>query len=378
MSLPDKQRGAPGLIPLARNAWRIGNVMLSRRLGRPPGYLPVLLMFVSWRCNLRCRMCGVCESTRTPEAFQGELNTDQWRSVLDSAATRLGTSLISISGGEPLLRKDIYDLIRHGADMGISVHICTNAVLLGVREAEQLRDAGVSTVSISLESPDAALHDYLRGDNTHEAVVRAIRLLRETAPNVRIGINYLITRRNYKDMPRMVAFAESLGVHQIKFAPIHTNLLHRHKAMEQYGDLLFTPEDLDNLKQEMEGLRRACATSRLATTSDAFIAGIHRLYSDPEPFQCYAGYALCAVSPSGQVAPCCDMDRSFSVLERPLHEIWRDPAFHELRRRVHHCEATCWDTTNTELSLRLRPISMASDLFRNWRDLRFYLGDKRQ
>lgn len=366
---------ASALWLLLRSVWRTSNVIWNRFLGHPPRYLPVLLLFVTERCNLRCRSCGVCDSALLHEK-KDPLSTEQWKAVITSAATKLGTSLVSISGGEPLLRTDIYEIIRYASDAGMSVHICTNGVLLDRDRANHLRDSGVSTVSISLESPDQETHDYLRGKNTFPSVLDSIALLKKTAPNIRIGVNYLITRRNYHNMTEMVGFAESLGVHQLKFAPIHTNLLHRHKTEEQFDDLLFREEDLDDLEREVLRAQAACAASSLLTTSDAFFSGIVALYRTPKKIRCYAGYAVCAVNASGDVSPCCDMDGEFNVKDKPLDVIWRTPAFHQLRKKVHHCDAACWDTTNTELSLRLQPWALVSDLSRNWRDLLFYFGKR--
>ena len=114
---------------MAANIWRGLNVIVSRRLGRPPRYLPVLLLFVTERCNLHCRMCGVCERPSAPSASD-ELTFSQYKTLLETAATRLGTTLVSIGGGEPLLRQDIFDIIRCAADAGMSVHICSNGLLI--------------------------------------------------------------------------------------------------------------------------------------------------------------------------------------------------------------------------------------------------------
>ena len=376
MAVENDEKRASALTLLLRSVWRTSNVVLNRYLGRPPRYLPVLLLFVTDRCNLRCRSCGVCDLA-TLSANKDSLSAKQWKSVLADAANELGTSLVSISGGEPLLRTDIYEIIRFAADAGMSVHICTNGVLIDRERALLLRDSGVSTVSISLESPDQETHDYLRGKNTYPAVIDAITLLRDNAPNIRIGINYLITRRNYHNMTEMVDFAKSLGVHQLKFAPIHTNLLHRHKAADQYDDLLFRDEDLEALSREVARAKKACATSTLLTTSNAFFDGVVQLYRKPRKFRCYAGYAVCAIGASGDVSPCCDMDSGFNVTQQSLSHIWRNPDFHTFRKQVHSCDRACWDTTNTELSLRLHPWALVSDFSRNWRDLLYYFG-KRQ
>lgn len=358
---------------LIQNAWRITNVIASRRLGLVPKYLPVMVLFLTGRCNLRCRTCGVCD-LECGHGQEDELTTAQWKAVIDAAALELGTTLAAVSGGEPLLRQDIYDIIRHATDRGISIHLCTNATLLDAAAAKQLNDAGVATVSVSLESPDPETHDYLRGADTYPAVVNAVRMLREHAPRVRVGINYLITRHNYKNMHAMVDFAESLGAHQIKFAPIHTNLLHRLKPLTQYEELLFREADIEDLEQEVRRARQRSRQSKLHATSDAFFAGISSLYTTPKRFRCHAGYAICAISPTGNVAPCCGKDSSFNVKRQSLASIWRDPDFHQLRKQVHTCADPCWDTTYTELSLLLRPVSLARNLFHYLRNMRFYFG----
>ena len=357
---------------MAQNALRVANVLANRRLHRPPRYCPILLAFVTNRCNLRCKMCGVCELT-SPMDHTPELTTDEWRGVIRSAV-RMRTSLMLMSGGEPLLRQDVFDIIRYACDQGIAFHLCTNGTLIDKEKALRLAETGVNTVSVSIESPVKAIHERLRGPGTFDRAVQGVRLLREHAPNVNIGVNYLITSANFLNMAEMIPFVESLGAHQLKYAPIHTNLLHKRKRIGDYGDLLFGEEDLEELDREMRLLMKAAAQNRLLTTSPMFLSKISSFYSRPSKFRCYAGYAACAVDPFGVVTPCVDMDGSLSVRDRPLEAIWRSPEFQVQRREVHRCNSSCWDTTNAELSIRLRVRSLIRDLALTWKDIGFYYG----
>jgi len=318
-------------------------------------------------------MCGVCEHEPMNEG--PELSIDEWKAVLRSGA-KLGVTIVSMSGGEPLLRDDVFEFIRYTRELGMALHMCSNGVLLDRENVLRLRDSGINTISISVESPVREIHETLRGRGTFDPAIESIRLLRELAPQVRIGINYLITTVNYKNMAAMIPFAESLGVHQIKFAPIHTNLLHKRKRLESYRDLIFTGEAIDDLDREVRELMKAAAHSRIQSTAPMFLSGIAQLYTKPRRFKCYAGYAACAVTPSGIVVPCCDMEGAISVRDKPLDEIWRSEEFKQLRRQVSHCNSSCWDTTNAELSLRLRPASLIGDLLETWRDIGFYFGDE--
>ena len=357
-------------LTMARYGLQGANMVISRALRIRPSCLPVLLMFVTDRCNLRCAMCGVCEH-QPPPGSGGELTTAEWCAVIDSAKA-LGTNLISISGGEPLVRPDIAEIIAYARSKGIAVHICTNGVLLNEAKARALKAAQVNTVSISLDSFSPELHEALRGPNTFARTVENIKRLHALAPEICIGINYLITRTNYRRMPEMIAFAESLGAQQIKFAPIHTNLLHREKESEIEEQLVFRPEELADLEAEMVKLKAALKQTALVSTSTAFLDGVTRLYSQPKKFRCYAGYATCAVNPYGYLSACADMAGPLSVRERPLEAIFKSKAFEAQRACVRKCTRACWDTTNTELSLRLQPASLLAELKQTWRDIRFY------
>ena len=358
----------------AQNGLRVVNVVVNRRFHRPPRYLPLMLLFITNRCNLRCQMCGVCEHDPVNDG-QPDLTTEEWKGVIRSGV-KLGTTLASVSGGEPLLRPDVYEIVRYARDQGMAVHMCSNGVLLNRENVLKLRDCDVNTVSISIESPVREIHEQLRGPDTFDKAVESVHLLRELAPKIRIGINYLITTANFRNMAAMIPFAEQLGVYQVKFAPIHTNLLHKRKRIESYSSLIFGQEDLADLDCEVRALMRAAKRSRIQTTSTMFLSGISSLYSKPRQFRCYAGYAAVAVNPSGVVVPCCDMEGALSVRDQPLEEIWRSKEFQELRKEVHHCNSSCWDTTNAELSLRLRPGSLFGDLLLTWRDLDFYFAGR--
>lgn len=360
---------ASSLHVVARNLRSIGDVWVNRHLLRPPRYLPIVLAFVTYRCNLRCQMCGVEDHA----GEQGpELSTLEWKEAIDSMA-RLKTMIISFSGGESLLRPDMFELIRHARRRRIAVHLCTNGTRIDRETAIALREAGTHTVSTSIESPRAEVHDLLRGQGTFERTLRGIEALRTHAPGIRIGLNYLVSTQTYTGMVEMLRLAEEIGAHQVKFAPIHTNLLHKDKPLETFSHLIFqAPEEINALEAEVGRLIEAARTSRVQINATRYLRGMTDLYRAPRRFRCYAGYAVCAIGPRGEVSPCCDFRQTFSVRERPLHEIWRSDEFHRLRLQVDRCRSTCWDTTNTELSLRLSARALPAEIADTWRALKFY------
>ena len=358
---------------IARNALVVSDVLIARRFNRASHYAPILLFFITYRCNLRCTMCGVCEQEQ-PKEVAPELSLDECRDIIRAAA-KLKTSLMLISGGEALLRQDVvFDTIRFAREHGITTHLCTNGLLLTPDVVAQLQASGVETISVSVESPEREIHDSLRGTGAYDAAVNGIRLLRSTAPEIRVGINCTITAKNFRDLAAMVPFAESLDVHQLKFAPIHTNLLHRKKDYNRFDDLFFTEDQIAQLNVEIARLSRAVRHTTLITTSPWFLSKITSLAQEAPRFRCYAGFAACTVNPDGTVTPCSDMDGSLSVRKMPLDEIWRSREYHAMRQRVTCCTCHCWDSLYAEISLRFRLRSLVKNAWRTWREFAFYFG----
>jgi MoaA/NifB/PqqE/SkfB family radical SAM enzyme len=119
----------------------------------------VLSWNVTRKCNLKCAHCYI---NATTEELQGELTTEEAKRLMDQIA-EVSRPLLILSGGEPLLRRDIYELIRYGTNKGFRMGLGSNGSLIDETVARKLKDAGVKTVSISLDSCDPKKHDEFRG-----------------------------------------------------------------------------------------------------------------------------------------------------------------------------------------------------------------------
>ena len=237
-----------------------------------------------------------------------------------------------------------------------------------------MKDTPPNSVSISLDSDRASIHNDLRGRDCFHTIVEGIRLLRKSIPNIKLGINCLICKQNLRGITHMVSFAESLDVDQIKFEPIHTNLQHKHKPLESFRDLLFTKDDLPMLQKETRKLIAALSRSRLYTASSIFTKGIPYFLARQHPkVLCYAGYISCAIDPSGMVSPCRDIDGIEGIRNKPLKEIWKSSSFQQLRQKVNTCSSNCWESTNTELSIRCSTWGLIREFGQILKDIRFYL-----
>lgn len=352
--------------------YRYLDIRLSRFLRRSPRTLPIILLWVIDRCNLRCRMCG--DQWRADQQVLRQTLSLRDIEGIVQAAVRLRTMIISITGGEPLLHPDIYHILNLIRDAGIAAHMCTNGTLLTDERVKKLAQTSLKSVSISIDSSRAALHDKLRGrEGAFDQTVAGIVRLRAAMPELRINVNCTISKVNVGTIVELVSLVKDLGCDKISFAPIHTNLQHKHKPKSQFEGMIFQPDELKNLQTVLANVLSQARKLGIGTSSPSFLRGIARSYVEPMCWHtCYAGYASCAISPWGAVSPCVDMDSSLNVGSVPLDSIWCSPEFQSLREKVDSCRNPCWDTTNTEIAIRFSTAGILSGAKAMIKDLAHY------
>src|SRR3989475_3085637 len=179
---------------------------------------PYTAYSVSWnltrRCNLECSHCYM--SAFAGADTRGELSTDECRRVMDEIALVNPNVFLILTGGEPLLRKDIWDIAAYASQKRFTTVLGTNGVLLREREAELMRTHGVLGASISLDSTDRARHDAFRHlPGAWEAAVRATRVLADAGLD--FSLHMSVTDWNVGEVPAMIDLAKELGAKVLNF-----------------------------------------------------------------------------------------------------------------------------------------------------------------
>ncbi len=167
---------------------------------------------VSWNLTRRCNLfCAHCYMSAAPGADDaGELSTDECRRVMADIARVNPRAFLILTGGEPLIRKDIYELAARGRDHGFTVVVGTNGVLLREKQARLLREHGVQGASLSLDSTDPARHDAFRHlPGAWQGAVRAAEALR--AESLDFSLHMSVTDWNVGEIPAMIDLARELG-----------------------------------------------------------------------------------------------------------------------------------------------------------------------
>lgn len=169
------------------------------------------LRLVSWnltfKCNLRCAHCYIDAGEREG---RGELSTNEGKMLIDQI-TEVGKPVLILSGGEPLLRKDVFKLARYASEKGLKVAMGTNGTLITDEVAKQLKLSGVRRIAVSLDSRVPEKHDEFRGvKGSWKRAVEGIEACRRN--EIDVQINTTITQQNYDEIDDILDLAEKLGV----------------------------------------------------------------------------------------------------------------------------------------------------------------------
>lgn len=174
-----------------------------------PTCAPVVIVWnITNRCNLNCLHCHQSSVISYPER---ELTTDEAFRIIDRLSDA-GLSILTFSGGEPLVRTDIFDVIKRATDNGIYCTIASNGILMKPKIVEKLRQVGVKRVEIGLDGVTAETHDFLRNkQGCFRATVKGIQNCVNYGNFEEIAVTATLYKSNAEEIPQIVDLAESLG-----------------------------------------------------------------------------------------------------------------------------------------------------------------------
>ncbi len=206
---------------------------------QPPG--PVVIWNLVRRCNLVCRHCY---SISADKDFPNELSTDEVFTTMDDLK-KFHVPVLILSGGEPLLRPDIFDISRHAKDMGFYVGLSTNGTMVDESNIKQIADIGYDYVGISIDGLRET-HDYFRRkQGAFDESMHGLRLCRDAG--IRVGMRFTITIDTAHELPALLQLMEQENID--KFYLSHLNYAGRgnknrkedvhHKMTRDAMDLLF-------------------------------------------------------------------------------------------------------------------------------------------
>jgi Fe-coproporphyrin III synthase len=282
--------------------------------------LPVLVFFPTSRCNSRCISCDWWKSSGADDLSLAEI------AELAESLPGLGTRLVVFSGGEPLLRPEVFEVARLFRANGLTLHLLTSGVLLEKCAVEVA--AEFSRVIVSLDASTEALYHEIRGVSALGLVEKGVARLRRLAPAIPVTARATLHRLNFRELPRLIDHARAMALDGISFlaADVSSSAFGRGGAPAA-GDLVLDRREIDEFSALVEHTIR----NRASDFESGFIAEspakLRRLpqYYDAlahgrrfAPLGCNAPWMSAVVEANGVVRPCFFHEPIGSIRAAPL------------------------------------------------------------
>jgi radical SAM protein with 4Fe4S-binding SPASM domain len=310
---------------------------------------PFLVVWdVTNKCNLRCKHCY---ANAGDNSGKSELSTSQAKQVIDKLS-KASVPIIAFSGGEPLVRPDIFELIRYAKEQGIYVAVATNGTLITTDVAERLKELDVGFVQISLDGASSETHDEFRGiPGVYNRTLQGIKNCVQKGLFVNIATT--ATKMNYSEIPRIYSLAETLNVNWFmiyNFIPTG-----RGKFISN-NDL--SPVERETLLHDLWGMLKKDSTVNVLSTAPQFarvalesefgqnekIIPTH--FSNPSLSGrlvnladfiggCGCGRFYCAIRSNGDIEPCVFFPLKIgNIFEDDFQDLWvSNKTLNELRNK---------------------------------------------
>jgi MoaA/NifB/PqqE/SkfB family radical SAM enzyme len=308
----------------------------------PERKLNEIILSITNRCNLRCAMCQIPD-----RSCADELGTEDVRTLITDAAALFPTAIV-FSGGEPLLRADIFELVALANRKKMNTCLTTNGTLVDDAVAGRLAAAGIGVVNVSLEGP-LDVHDQLRGAGNYQRALAALGHLRRH--HIETTIATVVCRQNYRFLLEVMKLATSTGTTTVKFQPFSPIFL---TDKEKGGDFFLPPESRRDCEGIVEEVIAWAAAHKMATNPVGYLRSLPSYLcgqgAKAASSRCAALWTSCPISAQGDVHPCWVFAGKVlgNIKKNKLSQIWNSRDHDRVRRRILEkeclgCFMSCYD-----------------------------------
>jgi PqqA peptide cyclase len=248
-----------------------------------------LIAELTHRCPLRCVYCS---NPKDLESRASELPTDTWMRVFEEAAA-LGVLQLDLTGGEPLARPDIVELVRAARSAGLYVNLITSGLPLDEARLDKLIAAGLDHFQLSFQGAHPEIAGEISGTTTHAQKLRVLEWLRSR--KVAVTLNFVLHRKNLKEVPEMLAIAESSCASRVEFANV-----------QYYGWAFANRMELMPTRDQVEQFLLTVKKAQECLRGKMRIEYVVPDYYAKFPKACMGGWGrkLMLITPSGDALPC--------------------------------------------------------------------------
>ena len=304
-------------------------------------YKPIYVKIkINYGCNLKCQMCKHWRETR-----EAPIPMARFKETISEAA-ELGCKKIHFSGGEPMLRPQLPDLVAHATGLGLRVTLTTNGTLVNKENSKALITAGLRGVNVSIDSPLRKIHEKVRGvEGSFKSTTKAVELFHKYARKgkLTVRINTVVSRENYFSLATLPELAYELGADGINLIPVDDHC-GEHLSLRKKDIASFNAEIAPVIE------RRARELGVNIADEDAFPFGRdddevrmgragRYAFGFYAKHPCFAPWTHSLIDFNGLVYVCCMTREQIPPLgdirKQSFKEIWEGGAYQAVRQKMH-------------------------------------------
>jgi len=307
------------------------------------------LRLVAWETTRRCNLARKhCRAVAEDHPYENELDTNASFKLLDQIKA-VGNPIIILTGGEPLLREDIFDIAAYGTKLGLRMVMAPNGTLITHENARKMKDSGIKRISISLDGSTPETHDAFRGiKNAFEKALQGIEIAKQAG--IEFQINTTITKTNLDQIPKILELAEKLGAvaHHI-FLLVPTGrgkyIVDSEINAREYEETLNWFYD-QSQKTSLQ-LKATCAPHyyrilRQRAREDGKKVSFESHGLDAVTRGCLAGTGFCFISHVGRVQTCGFLDvECGNITRQTFKDVWENSKVFNNLREFNNLEGKC-------------------------------------
>jgi len=292
----------------------------------------------SYHCNLRCEMCNFWK-----KKGGRELEKEDFYKVMNELFD-MHTPMISFSGGEPFLRKDIFELVKYASNNAV-VHIASNGTRITGTIAKRIRELEVDGVSISLDSSNPEIHNKIRGvTNSFDHTLNGLKTLVKETKNSKtvIDVITLVTEDNFQEIFKTVQLVNTIGIDTVGIIPIHKLNQNVHRMDNR------KKETVKNIEIVIDGLIKLKKEEGIIDNSIRYLEDVKKYFrGEPKSSSCSAGLTTCVIDSFGYVYPCYGyyiMQNAIdNIKDKSIKEIWFSEKYNRIRKDLFQCKKCLWN-----------------------------------
>ncbi len=301
-------------------------------------------------CPMRCKMCNNWKA----DPVQGLITADEIKTYISRLADFVNKPFeINLAGGEPLLRKDIFDIIQHIVSYNFTVSLTTCGYLLNKGMLKRIVSSGLTLMPISLDSLNRNLHDFIRGRRgTFKRVMKTFSYLLKNKGCLRnLTIQTIIMKPNLDEVTSIVKWAHQRGIAVSLMAIMRPNGVHPDPYWFRWGEYAFLwPDNCDEVCKVIDDLIELKESGYRIDNKKEQLIAFKEYYKNPTVFikdgPCSLGDGIVNIGPDGSIYLCWEKGPLGNIKHDDIFELWYSDKASKLRDSIIKCKRNCSEMVN--------------------------------